>query len=1468
MNQDRDETRNPQDEAVKIITLDRQIPIAYAVSLLDSKLLQNTGWDVLDDVTLRQIGFVRKPESQGDTTQSLHRFGKDHKSLADMVIGQTHTGELNSGYFGHLVEHKTGFNTWFNECFNQNYHDIFAWLAPGFLQALKATFLCETKDDKITVTSKAIDTSIDALLTRLKSIDDDSLRSDLREIFYPYLIFQQEFMTSIYMMLNQKSRDLMVDIEKESKGRFGEPSFRLSTQEMEAVAFYAYPLRLGEYELRSVFDTYSRALRMHHRVKPLSFGEIEVIKADADTRPLLQLSNEGLRQLGYHDNPLKAKQVLDKRYTIDVLSYLINIVRDDTISYLKEQGVIGESVISPASYHAMAKQNTSLVSDNLRLTAQSAANFAQAVASDEEAAKIRAENLELIRVLSPDFFLSLEERLRELQKQVSDDEPEQKGKWLNGLFSRGKKDNKGKAGAKDCQANPLAAEKEALDRQKAAVELLRKYYDRATPALQRLSDAHGTMMLAPPQSGIPVSEAVLSLGADTATNGADAATNGADAAIGKRAVYSSLRDASETETRTDIPINGIAPPPIPKKARIIKIKAVSEDDLSDPSQSPTLSDYVLNGIPRGYWSPGQIAELRGEYEATQRILADEREARETAEAKVTELEDLVNKLKRSNNSLAEAQQTAVRSLGKEINTRQVALEKLDALRQRASRYETQEPRLKDLAASATEDLRTAEREIEDLHEQLVFKTEDERRKAETAAELEARIKKLSNMIAKAEETITPISLKRMLYGASDEDNIGTICGREEGKIVGYTKHGVFTGISDKGIVRKNNEDAMLILSEEEVFVVADGMGGHSSGEIASRIAVETIDKIIRAGEGIYLGINHAKKIIDADNDPLHNGMGTTINAFRILNGNILQKLHIGDSRTYVYKGGVLEYISKDHSVFQESIDLGYVSPEEEANIRKKNEILGTIMKGKDDAFLFLTYEMIRVSEGQVSNEGRIFSHIKVNYEDRSGVVNTKTDPIHLEAGDLVLQFSDGLNDTVSQTRINELVAAYLNNPAELAEQLTAEAKANGGKDNITIIVYRHGLHPKLAELRSLKNELFEAKLTLEALYRNVPHGRVRAEYRLAAAETAVQSRAEEYLKRAEAANDALASATEGIQNLETTIKHLTDNNQRLTAERDNLIEQRSAMEAGERVLNDDIGIYRAQNQELIMRAKELERSLTEAKNALRPLQSVANDYVSEIEQLRAQLDASQRQYREQKSALHEREALYEARGEQLTDYETQLANQQQQLSEQQQQLTRQVEQLSSKQEEQLAAYEVQVSALNDRLVEAGSELTAKITTLEEAAAERDQITGERDALRSANEELTERINDLGDTVAELQDKFEYASDELKSVRVELDKALAEKDVTRDNIAKEYVLKSEIDNDEHKDYVRRNEVARDYVPKDMYAVAVVAKSTAEEKATTAQRALEEANTGFMQYKIKLNDMLDLIEKALDEGNNND
>jgi PPM family protein phosphatase len=231
------------------------------------------------------------------------------------------------------------------------------------------------------------------------------------------------------------------------------------------------------------------------------------------------------------------------------------------------------------------------------------------------------------------------------------------------------------------------------------------------------------------------------------------------------------------------------------------------------------------------------------------------------------------------------------------------------------------------------------------------------------------------------------------------------------------------GKSDRGLKRPNNEDAFLVKAELGFHVLADGMGGAAAGELASQIFAETAlelfsvshsasdNETARLLEKSYRLAN--ERILDhVRSHPDDRGMGCTAELLIILN-NQFTLGHVGDSRTYLYRKGQLKQLTRDHSLVQDQVDQGLITPLEARTHRLRHVILRAVG----------TTETLAVD---VVRGNALF-------------------------GDLFLLSSDGLTDMVEDQTILEVLALPID-ISEKVERLIDLAKAAGGHDNITVIL--------------------------------------------------------------------------------------------------------------------------------------------------------------------------------------------------------------------------------------------------------------------------------------------------------------------------------------------------------------------------------------------------------------------------------
>ncbi len=246
----------------------------------------------------------------------------------------------------------------------------------------------------------------------------------------------------------------------------------------------------------------------------------------------------------------------------------------------------------------------------------------------------------------------------------------------------------------------------------------------------------------------------------------------------------------------------------------------------------------------------------------------------------------------------------------------------------------------------------------------------------------------------------------------------------------------FAALTDTGIKRTNNEDSFLVMEAKNLYAVADGMGGHSSGEIASRIAVETISDFFRTSEisedstwpyayddNISFEGNKLKTAVAVANEkiqeyaaqhPESRGMGTTVVAVLVLDSRLIL-CHVGDSRCYLLRDGRFSLVTSDHSWVNEQVKLGFLT-EEEAQKHPFRNVITKALGTKGEA----TAE-INETEGK--------------------------------KGDMLLLCTDGLNSMVSDDEIAGIVSAE-DGLEDKAKKLIEAANSKGGEDNITLVLLK------------------------------------------------------------------------------------------------------------------------------------------------------------------------------------------------------------------------------------------------------------------------------------------------------------------------------------------------------------------------------------------------------------------------------
>jgi serine/threonine protein phosphatase PrpC len=247
----------------------------------------------------------------------------------------------------------------------------------------------------------------------------------------------------------------------------------------------------------------------------------------------------------------------------------------------------------------------------------------------------------------------------------------------------------------------------------------------------------------------------------------------------------------------------------------------------------------------------------------------------------------------------------------------------------------------------------------------------------------------------------------------------------------------FAGATDVGRKRDHNEDALLIAPRFELAVVCDGMGGHQAGEVASGIAIETVQRFFELAQDpnatwpfgydkekdeptnlLNVAAQWANQRIREAGEAesgRKRGLGTTFVSVLVRDA----RAHfgwVGDSRGYLFRRGELKAVTSDHSLLNELIKMGRLTPDDVENFQHKNVITRAL-----------------------------------GMADLTGV---DVEPVTLENGDVCLLCSDGLTGMVSDARIAQILAQESNLESK-AKALVEEANANGGVDNVTVALVRY-----------------------------------------------------------------------------------------------------------------------------------------------------------------------------------------------------------------------------------------------------------------------------------------------------------------------------------------------------------------------------------------------------------------------------
>lgn len=244
-----------------------------------------------------------------------------------------------------------------------------------------------------------------------------------------------------------------------------------------------------------------------------------------------------------------------------------------------------------------------------------------------------------------------------------------------------------------------------------------------------------------------------------------------------------------------------------------------------------------------------------------------------------------------------------------------------------------------------------------------------------------------------------------------------------------------TGFTDTGLARQTNQDAFAVDNDLGLWIVADGMGGHAGGEIASRIAVDSLLGTIRAAAsaGGALSVQPSRAVallteaLSIAHDAIQRaalqnheleGMGTTIVVCLLCPGPPFQAVlaHVGDSRAYLLRDRLLQVLTTDHSYVQKLVAQGHITQENASHHPQRNILLRALgIPGQS-------------------------------------IPDTRIQP--LEPDDVILLCTDGLTKMLSEDEMLSLLSDTQASPTDMSRHLVDRANENGGKDNTTVVLIR------------------------------------------------------------------------------------------------------------------------------------------------------------------------------------------------------------------------------------------------------------------------------------------------------------------------------------------------------------------------------------------------------------------------------
>lgn len=369
-------------KAIDILTLDGRVSIEYAQGMIDTELLRTTGWDILNPETLASLGLIseeyklikhnkhkegeegREGDIREDKEGDKEERGEETETSANISAEPTVKNvkpkkhlHLETNLFStsssmeQLIRESMAFRSWADACYTRDVFNVIAGATPSVMAAMRTILkYAEVKDEPqeiyIPIISSLLNSNflrrimrketkherspIDQNVDALRDVISTELESvlvepQLRAVMRDYVFYQHEFITKLYLLLNAKAGELLCFKSNEVKGSEGSEfkgRFKLSEHELGALAESVSNLHYSEEIYTHILDAYVRTLRAYHHAAPLSTDEIRPLN---EVQKISSVLSDQLNQ--------------NLRYTIDVFARLVAEVKEESVKYIRENGI-------------------------------------------------------------------------------------------------------------------------------------------------------------------------------------------------------------------------------------------------------------------------------------------------------------------------------------------------------------------------------------------------------------------------------------------------------------------------------------------------------------------------------------------------------------------------------------------------------------------------------------------------------------------------------------------------------------------------------------------------------------------------------------------------------------------------------------------------------------------------------------------------------------------------------------------------------------------------------------------------------------------------------------------------------------------------------------------------------------------------------------------------------------------------